>query len=565
MELSFKPRHLARYAEIGALLVKHALPVRHGNGEVLPGDELEAVDEDLVESAEQLASSLESMGPTFVKLGQLLSTRADLLPTAYLDALSRLQDEVEPFGFATVETIVAGELGVRMSDAFTFFDHEPLAAASLGQVHRATLRSGLEVAVKVQRPDIRDQVVEDMAVIAELAAFVDEHTRIGSDLGFAPMVAEFHRSLLGELDYQREAANLVLLGANLGDYPQLLVPAPVDDYTTARVLTMEFVPGRNVAALGPLAQMEIDGAALTIALFDAYLDQILIDGFFHADPHPGNILLTDDGRLALIDLGMVARVQPPLQDQLVRLLIAVGEGRGDRAAEVLTRIGEPQDHFDPDAFTTGCVELLDEYRAARLDEIQAGRLVGDLARISAGAGLRPPRELTMVSKALLNLDEVARRLAPTFDPNAEIRGHLQSIMQRKMAAGASPANLLTAALDAKEFAEQLPSRVNKVMDALAEGQLTLNVQGIDEAELMRGIQKIANRVTAGIITAALILGASLLGRGDASNELFGYPALSIILFGIAAVAGAWLLYSTLRHDLPQRRTAGWGFRRGAGG
>lgn len=558
MELSLKPRHLARYAEIGTLLVKHALPLRHGNGEVLPGDELGAVDEDLVESAEQLASSLEAMGPTFVKLGQLLSTRADLLPPAYLDALSRLQDKVEPFGFASVEAIVTGELGVRMSDAFTFFDHEPLAAASLGQVHRATLRSGVAVAVKVQRPDIRDQIVEDMAVIAELAAFVDQHTQIGSDLGFAPMVAEFHRSLLGELDYEREAANLVLLGANLGDYPQLLVPAPIDDYTTARVLTMEFVPGRNVAALGPLAQMEIDGPALTTALFDAYLDQILVDGFFHADPHPGNILLTDDGRLALIDLGMVARVQPPLQDQLVRLLIAVGEGRGDRAAEVLTRIGEPQDRFDTAAFTSGCVELLDEYRAARLDDIQAGRLVGDLARVSAAAGLRPPRELTMVSKALLNLDEVARQLAPTFDPNAEIRGHLQSIMQRKMAAGASPANLLTAALDAKEFAEHLPSRVNKVMDALAEGELTLNVQGIDDAELMRGIQKIANRVTAGIITAALILGASLLGRKDTGSELFGYPTLSIILLAVAAVAGACLLWTTFRHDLPQRRSAGRG-------
>ncbi|MBL8775322.1 MAG: AarF/ABC1/UbiB kinase family protein [Acidimicrobiales bacterium] len=557
MELSIKPRHVARYGEIGALLVKHALRVRQANGDVLAeGDELEAVDEDDVAAAEKLAASLESMGPTFVKLGQLLSTRADLLPPVYLDALARLQDEVEPFGFAAVEEIVTRELGVRLSDAFTFFDHEPLAAASLGQVHRATLRSGRDVAVKVQRPDIRDQIVDDMAVIAELAAFVDEHTQLGSDLGFSAMVTEFRRSLLDELDYRHEAANLVLLRANLADYPQLIVPAPVDDYTTSLVLTMEFVPGRNVASLGPLAQLEIDGPALTTALFDAYLDQILVDGFFHADPHPGNILLTDDGRLALIDLGMAARVQAPLQDQLVRLLIAVGEGRGDRAAEVLTKIGDPQPHFDAAAFTAGCVDLLDEYRTARLEQIQAGRLVGELARTSAAAGLRPPRELTMVSKALLNLDEVARRLAPTFDPNAEIRDHLQSIMQRKMAAGASPGNLLTAALDAKEFAEHLPSRVNKVMDALAEGELTLNVQGIDDAELMRGIQKIANRVTAGVITAALILGASLFGRGDARHELFGYPTLSIILLGLAASAGVWLLWSTFRNDLPQRRRPG---------
>ena len=278
MELSIKPRHVARYGEIGALLVKHALRVRQANGEVLAaGDELQAVDEDELAAADQLAASLESMGPTFVKLGQLLSTRADMLPPAYLDALARLQDKVEPFGFATVEEIVTRELGVRLSDAFSFFDHEPLAAASLGQVHRATLRSGRDVAVKVQRPDVRDQILEDMAVIAELAAFVDEHTQLGSDLGFSAMVAEFRRSLLDELDYRHEAANLILLRANLADYAELVVPAPVDDYTTSLVLTMEFVPGRNVASLGPLAQLEIDGPALTTALFDAYLDQILVD------------------------------------------------------------------------------------------------------------------------------------------------------------------------------------------------------------------------------------------------------------------------------------------------
>ncbi|MCU1499288.1 MAG: hypothetical protein JWM47_3241 [Acidimicrobiales bacterium] len=552
MELSVKPRHLARYADVAGLLVKHALPIwRTGGESAEPGED---PPEDLVESAQTLASSLEAMGPTWVKLGQLLSTRADLLPSPYLDALARLQDQVEPFSFALVEEIVTGELGVRMSDAFTTFASEPLAAASLGQVHRATMRSGREVAVKVQRPDIRKQILDDMAVIAELAAFVDERTQIGRDLGFGPMVAEFRRSLLGELDYQREAANLVLLGENLADHSRLLVPSPVDDYTTALVLTMDYVSGRNVSSLGPLAQLEIDGAELTEQLFDAYLDQILVDGFFHADPHPGNILLTDDGRLALIDLGMVARVQPPMQDALVRLLIAVGEGRGDRAADVLVKMGDPQPRFDGAAFASECVELLDRYRTARLDQIHAGRLVGELARVSAATGLRPPRELTMVSKALLNLDEVARLLAPTFDPNAEIRGHLQSIMQRKMAASASPANLLTAALDAKEFAENLPSRVNKVMDALAEGELTLNVQGIDDAELMRGIQKIANRVTAGIITAALILGASLVARStNEARTLFGYPALTVVLLAVAAAAGTWLLYSALRHDLPQRR------------
>lgn len=549
MELSFKPRHLARYRDVAALLIGQRDLLSGLPSDPLADGPLEADDD--AEAAKELASSLEAMGPTFVKLGQLLSTRADLLPPAHLEALGRLQDDVEPFGFADVERIVTTELGIRMSDGFRSFDATPMAAASLGQVHRAVLRSGRPVAVKVQRPGIRAQIVEDMDVIAELAAFVDERTAVGRDLGFAPMVAEFRRALLGELDYRREAANLVQLGANLAGYDRLIVPAPIDDYTTSLVLTMDLVEGRNVASLGPLAQLETDGAALVTDLFDAYLDQVLVDGFFHADPHPGNILLTRDGRLALIDLGMVGRIQERMQDSLLRLLLAIAEDRGDRAAEILAGLGDPQPHFDPDAFTSACIDLVDRHAGAQLEQIQAGRVVGELARIAAAAGLRPPRELTMVSKTLLNLDEVTRRLAPTFEPTAEIRDHLRSIMQRRVAAAASPGRLLTAALDAKEFAEHLPSRVNKVMDALAEGELTLNVQGIDDAQLMRGIQKVANRVAAGLIVAALVLAAALFSRSDAGSTLFGYPTLSVLLLAVACVMGLWLLASARRHDLPQ--------------
>jgi ubiquinone biosynthesis protein len=549
VDLSFKPRHLARYRDVAALLIRQRELVAGLSSDPLAVGAADETND--VEAAEELASSLETMGPTFVKLGQLLSTRSDLLPPAHLEALSRLQDQVEPFSFADVEEIVTAELGVRMSDGFQWFDSTPMAAASLGQVHRAMLRSGRSVAVKVQRPGIRDQILEDMDVIAELAAFVDERTQIGRDLGFAPMVAEFRRALLGELDYQQEAANLVRLGENLAGYSRLVVPAPVLDYTTSLVLTMDLVPGRNVAGLGPLAQLEVDGSALVTELFDAYLDQVLVDGFFHADPHPGNILLTEDGRLALIDLGMVGRVPDRMQDSLLRLLLAIAEGRGDRAAEILSALGEPQPSFDSTAFTSACVDLLDRHATSRLEDIQAGRVVGELARISAASGLRPPREMTMVSKTLLNLDEVTRLLAPTFQPSTEIRDHLRSIMQRKMAAAASPGNLLTAALDAKEFAENLPSRVNKVMDALAEGELTLNVQGIDDAQLMRGIQKVANRVAAGMVLAALLLAAALFSRVRTHSTIFGYPTLSVVLLAVACVMGVCLLVSVRRHDLPQ--------------
>lgn len=550
MPLSLKVRHLARYKDVAALLLKHG---RVGGFQNFDSHDHEDVDIATENDASKLVDELESMGPTFVKLGQLLSTRADLLPTVYIDALTRLQDDVEPVPFVDIEATVNSELGVRISKAFESFDARPMASASLGQVHRAVLRDGRRVAVKVQRPGVRERVVEDMEVIEELAEFVDLHTETGRNFGFGGMVEEFRLSIMAELDYRLEAANLRMLASNLGDYDLIVVPQPIGDYTTSRILTMELIDGRNVGSLGPLARQEIDGGDLAAQLFDCYLDQILVDGFVHADPHPGNLLLTSDGRLALIDLGMVARVAPQLQDALMRLLIALSEGHGSEVAEVMAGLGEQREGWDPARFQREIVTLVQQHQSVALGQLEAGRVVGELARIAASCGLRPPAELTMLSKTLLNLDQVAGKLDPDFDPSAAIRAHVGEIMRRKLLQSASPANLLSAAMDAKEFVEKLPGRVNKVMDALAEGQLTLNVQGIDEKELMRGVQKLANRVTTGLIIAALIIGAAMLMRIDTKSKLFGYPSIAIVCFLAAAFAGVWLILSSVMHDLPQRR------------
>jgi predicted unusual protein kinase regulating ubiquinone biosynthesis (AarF/ABC1/UbiB family) len=545
-----KARHVLRYTEIGRLLVKHwrvAGPRPDGVADPLDGEGAS------VDDAEQLTSELETMGPTFVKLGQVLSTRSDLLPAAYLTALRRLQDKVEPVPFDDIERVVTTELGTRISRAFSEFSSTPAAAASLGQVHHALLRDGRPVAVKVQRPDIRDRIVEDMEVINELATFVDDHTKIGRRYGFAAMVEEFRGALMAELDYRAEATNLITIGRNLTNYERIIVPQPVPDYSTTRVLTMDWISGRNLATLGPLGRLELDGHDLADELFRAYLDQILIDGFFHADPHPGNVLLTDNGRLAIIDLGMVARVSSATQDALIKLLLAISDGRGADAADVMVSLGETLPDFNGATFRRRIEDLIARNAGLPVGEVQAGNLLGQVLQASGEAGLRPPSELTMMGKAMLNLDEVARIIDSKFEPNPTIEAHAAELMRRKMLQSASPSNMLAAAIDAKEFAEKLPSRINKVMDALAEGELTLNVQGIDERELMRGVQKLANRLTTGIVVAALVIGAALIMRVDAHPKLFGYPALAIVLFVLAAAAAAWLLISIALSDLPQQR------------
>ena len=307
-----------------------------------------------------------------MKLGQLLSTRVEMMPQAYIEALTRLQDKVEPFSFDEVEKIVANELGVRLSKAFSEFDNEPMAAASLGQVHKARLRNGRQVAVKVQRPEIRERMIEDLDALEEIAEFLDGHTEIGKRYEFGEMLDQFRKSLLRELDYRQEASNLTTLREQLKGFDSIVVPEPIADYSTSRVLTMEYMHGRKVTDLSPLGRMEFDGDALAEEVFRAYLEQILVNGFFHADPHPGNVFLTDDYRIALIDLGMVGRIMPGLQEQLLQLLLAIAEGRGDDAADIAIKIGDKKENFDEVQFRRRITEIVAKQQGANVEQ-HAGR------------------------------------------------------------------------------------------------------------------------------------------------------------------------------------------------
>src|SRR4051812_3602787 len=341
MKISLKPHHLKLYQQIAGLLLKYGrrdILQDISTTELLEEEELEK-DKGTVTPA-QLADDLECMGPTFVKLGQILSSRPDLLPEPYIKALSRLQDKVKPFPYEEVEQIIVSELGVRLSKAFTHFDREPLAAASLGQVHKATLRDGRAVVVKVQRPGIRPQIVDELQVLDEIATIL-EHTKSGRRYQVQKIFDEFRRTLVNELDYQKEAANMSIIGENLKGFPLIRIPQPVQSYTTRSVLTMDYVPGRKITDITPLARLDINGCALADELFRAYLKQVLVDGLFHADPHPGNVFLTDDHKIALLDLGMVGRTTPELQESLVKILVAISEGKGDTAAQIAIDISEP--------------------------------------------------------------------------------------------------------------------------------------------------------------------------------------------------------------------------------
>ncbi len=549
MAISLKPEFLKRYKDIAVLFMKYGRSdlVKTSGLSLALGDDSPEVASTAPEAGE-LAADLERLGPTFIKLGQLLSTRADILPPPYLEALTRLQDNVGPFSFADVERIVEDDLGVRISKAFNRFDSVPMASASLGQVHRAEMRDGREVVVKVQRPEIREQIVQDVAALEELATFLDSHTEMGKRYDFAQMLSEFRKSLLRELDYRDEAGHLVEFAENLRDFDLLVIPRPVEDFTSSRVLTMDYIHGKKITALHPIRRLEINGKRLAEQFFRAYLQQILVDGVFHADPHPGNVFLTDDERVALLDLGMVSRIMSGFQDNLLRLLLAISDGRGEEAADITIRMGTRKENFEEEEFTRDVSDIVARHTDTSMNKVDAGRVVLEIQRIAADRGFRLPPEFTMIAKALLNLDQVVYTLAPDFDPNAVIRRYASEIMQQRILKSLAPGNLMTNLLDVKDFLERLPNRVNKILDAVGNNELELKVDAIDEKKLMEGLQKVANRITVGLVIAAMIIGASLLMRVETSFKLFGYPGLAIIFFLLAAAAAIWLVVVILYND-----------------
>jgi ubiquinone biosynthesis protein len=553
MGVSLKPEHLRRYKDFAWLFFKYGRGelVQHaGLSELMPEEQEQGAQPPA--EAEELAADVEKLGPTFIKLGQLLSTRPDIVPPAYAQALARLQDDVAPFAFAEVEKILAEELGVRLSKAFSFIDAEPLAAASIAQVHRATLRDGREVALKVQRPGIRERVLDDLEAMADIARFLVGRTEFGQRYNVDQLFEEFRKSMLRELDFRQEAIHLMMLARNMSEIEEIVVPQPVLGYSTSRVLAMEFIGGTKITALSPLARLELDGEKLADALFRAYLKQILRDGLFHADPHPGNVFLVD-GKIALIDLGMVAHVSPGLQDRLLQLLLAVADNRAEDAAKTLLLLGEFREDADQTAFRRGVADIVAQHQEVRLQRPQVGRAVLMLLKAAGENGIRLPPELAMIGKTLLNLDEIGHTLAPRFDPNAAIRRHAAGITEQQMARDFSLGTLFSTAVELKNFIQHLPGRINRILDRVADNEFQVKVDAIDEARLMEGMQKVANRISLGLILAALIIGAALLMRVETSFRLFGYPGLAILLFLAAAAGGVALAVSILASDIKAKK------------
>jgi len=542
---------LKRYRDIAMLLIRYGrsdLVERAGLDQVLAED----LPDTSTAAPERLASDLEHLGPTFVKLGQLLSTRPDLLPEPYLVELARLQDAVEPFAADVVARIIEEELGSPIPKVFAHFDVQPRAAASLAQVHCAELRDGRRVAIKIQRPGIRREVALDLEALGSVAELLHRHSDTARRYSVLTIYQTFRKTLLQELDLMREAASLENFREYLQKFPRIVVPAPIHEHTTSKVLTMEFIDGSRIDALSDEERDALPGAELAEELFQAYLHQILVEGTFHADPHPGNVLLTRTQQLGLIDLGMVGYLRPAQQRQLLHLLLALSDTDGDRAAIMVLRLATPHEVTDPERFQREIAELVSVHGSAPLKALSCGRLLMQICRVAATSGVLLPSELSVLAKALLNLDQIALGLDPAFDPAASIRRYVQELMRARIGRESSTGGMFSTLLDAKELMENLPRQAHQILEKLAADQLRMVVQAPQAPGIMESLEKVANRITAGVVLASLIIGAAMMMRVETGWQIFGYPGFSITLFLGAATCGIWLVIDVFRRDRKRR-------------
>jgi predicted unusual protein kinase regulating ubiquinone biosynthesis (AarF/ABC1/UbiB family) len=405
------------------------------------------------------------------------------------------------------------------------------------------------VAVKVQRPGVMQAIVADLDAMAAIAAKADRWTDVGRRVGFADWVHEFRKSLLAELDYRVEADNLVRFGLHFADYPEIVVPQPVWDYTRDRLLVMDLVDGIKVTEITGLRRTEQNLGALAEAVMRAYLDMVFVHGDVHADPHPGNLLLTRDSRIALLDLGMVAHVPPRRREQLLKLLFAAVDGRGEDVAAEVIAMGTRLEGFDSGRYHREVGQMIARYAAlSGRRSHPEGRMVLDLVLLGSACGLRTPPELSLLGKTLLNLEAVCNGLDPALDVKQVVEDHLEQVMRQRLKKSFSATSLASDAMELQALVRGAPRRVSDILALLADNRLQVKVVGLEESRLIENMQKIANRISTGIIVAALILASSLLMRHDGGARLFGYPAIALVFFLVAAALGLGIVVSALLRD-----------------
>ncbi|WP_036736606.1 ABC1 kinase family protein [Paenibacillus zanthoxyli] len=498
---------------------------------------------------ERIRLVLEDLGPTFVKLGQVASTRSDLLPESIINELVKLQDHVPPFPAETAMNILEQELDQPLSEIFDSFEETPLAAASIGQVHRGVLLSGQQVAIKIQRPGVMRMMSRDLEILRDLTALAERRLGWARQYSLSRMAEEFSRSLMNELDYNQEGRSAERIAQHLEDNKSVYIPAIYWDYSSSRVLTMEFVEGITLNRREALLSRGVNLKDTAERLVDIMLRQIFIDGFFHADPHPGNVMVTDSGKLALIDFGMVGRLSEETRDHLSSLIIALMRKNTEAMVRAILRLGVIPEDADQSALYEDMDRLREEYYDVPFSQVSIGKALNDLFAVARRHRLAIPPDLAMLGKTMLTLEGVVGNLDPSFSIIQMAEPFGRQLVKQRFSSSRLQRKLLGGVAELAESLVELPGQARQLSALISKGRLKVEV-GVPELQsLLRKLDRIGNRLSFSIVLLAfsiimvgLIIGSSL--RREPS-VLWNFPTVEIGSV-VALFMFIWLLYSIFK-------------------
>jgi ubiquinone biosynthesis protein len=495
---------------------------------------------------EGIRMALEELGPTYIKLGQILSSRPDLVPVDFLRELAKLQDKVPPFPYTAVKKIVESELGLSIDELFAHFDQQPLASASIGQVHKARIKDGTEVAVKVQRPGIQRVIEVDLEIMHYLATLMERHIEEISLHRPVKIVEEFTRTLEKELDYQLEASNMERVALNFIDDAYTYIPKVFRDFSTAHVLTAEFVDGIKVSDIERLDAAGLDRKVITDRGADILLKQIFDHGFFQADPHPGNLFVLPDNVICLIDFGMVGAVDRRTRENFVDLIDAVVQKDAYRTSQVFIQLTDWDDEPDERHFEKDVAEFMVQHLYRPLKDIRVGKLLHQLLELASRHRLRIPPDIFLMMKALTTIEGVARMLDPDFEMITKAAPFVKRILLGRFTPQRISGDMYRLALDLMKFVKQFPKDLLDISRMVRQQKLYVRIenQGLDR--MLSTHDQISNRISFSIIIAALIIGSALIVISEIPPLFYGISLIGIIVFLAAAVMGIWLLVAIIR-------------------
>ncbi len=547
-------RHLARYRQILTILFKY------GFGdllEMLKIDQyievgLQMISKKRAERAEKLTRpqrlrmAFEELGPTYIKFGQILSTRPDLIPVEFIDELSKLQDDVAPFGFSEVSDVIESEFGALHGDLFESLDETPLASASIGQVHRAVLKNGEEVAVKFQRPGIRRIIEVDLEIMLHLATLAERHIEELSLHRPVKIIEEFARTLEKEIDYRNEATNMERASRHFLNSPYVYIPNVYREMTTSLVLTTEFIKGIKITDIAKLDAAGLDRKLIAARGAELVLSQIFDHGFFHADPHPGNVFALPHNVICLLDFGMAGVVDRQTREDFVDLVDSVVRQNESRAAQMLLKLTSWEEEPQMRMLEREVADFMGRHFYKPLKELEFSRLLRELLELATNFRLRIPPDIFLMLKAISTVESVVRILDPEFDIIAQAAPFIQRVKLERFKPQRVAGDVIDTASRLIQFLQQFPKDLLQLANLIRQQRLSLQIEHKGLQKMLSTHDQISNRLSFSIIIAALIIGSALIVISETPPLIFGISLIGIILFLAAAIMGIWLLVAILR-------------------